>query len=256
MKHAKRLAADPGVLDLDRILAGPLKNRVELIGVELEGAWKKLPTGIAALERDGSVFPDMARDLAREYPYKGEIVSDAIAVAGVSYWMKRHYPDLVNHTCGLHVHMTFTDGNVEHYGRLMEVEFQNTMLHYLGVWAKKEGLPNDHPIWKRLAGESEFCTKKFWPDKQVVAKTKNYGHDRDGHRYTAVNYCFGLHDRGTLEVRVLPMMTTAEQGIRAVMEVIKISNACLVVSGSKRDVIEATVPLDVDDHTEVVTIAI
>lgn len=215
------------VLDLSKFL-GKVKNRIDKLGVELEGAWNKIPVG-SRLEHDGSVAPHKNTTDRENFPNVGEIVSKPMAPAGVGAWIKKNYPGMVNDTCGLHVHMSFPDINF--YSRLMEPEYQDTIIHYLTLWAKKEGLEDKHPIWPRLRGESEYCARKHWPDKQAQSKRKIYDRRTEGNRYTIVNYCYQQHE--TIEIRVLPMMKDAEQAIRAVQQVVNVTNACIVALTEK-----------------------
>jgi hypothetical protein len=215
-------------LDIES-LYGHCRNRIARVGVELEGGWKDMTPGIA-FENDTSVFKDAktgTQKLPAGISYAGEIPVGPFVPAVIGKAITKYYPDKVDSTCGLHVHMSFE--SLLHYGWLMVPEYQETILEYLIRWAKKEGFPDDHHIWTRLKGQSTYCQKKFWPDEQVKAK-KDHDRERFGHRYTVVHYC---GRQNTIEVRVLPMMTTPVQSIRAVKEVLRITNACLVKLASK-----------------------
>lgn len=210
-------------LNLDSVL-GTVRNRVERVGVELEGAWKTLPPGIAALEHDGSVFA--GRRPSAEFQI-GELPIGPIAPAGIAKLMAVNYPQKVNQTCGMHVHMSFE--TLWYYNLLMVPEYQDTMLEYLTRWAKTESsIKSDHCIWARLRGESEFCQKGFWPDIQASTKRKTHNRNGKGHRYTIIHYC---GRQMTIECRVLPMMSNTSLAVRAVNRVIEITNACIYVLG-------------------------
>jgi hypothetical protein len=217
------------VLDLSPFL-GKVKNRVMAVGIELEGNWKGLSQE-TVLEHDGSV--------GRAVPFlndkkpgwrKGELPSPVLIPAGYEKWMRKYYPQEVNSTCGLHIHMSFR--SVRHYHLLMEEEFQETLLFHLEEWGKKQGLPEDHCFWKRLKGEEVYCQKKFWPNEQA-RKERKEEHDvqvwggRHGNRYTILNYCWGTEGRGTLELRVIPMFESVEQAISVVKLVLDVTNAAL-----------------------------
>lgn len=210
-------------LDLSLVIGNP-RNRVSRVGIELEGAWKVLPEG-AHLEHDGSVFRDMPLAGHR----LGELPIGPIQPGAMTKFMKKYYPSKVDSTCGMHVHMSFE--NLRHYAWLMVPEYQETVISYLVEWAKKEGFPPSHHIYDRLAGNSIFCQRKFWPDAQVTFRAKDHDQHRHGHRYTIINYYGRLM---TIECRVLPMMQTVEQAIRAVKFLLDITNASLVILG-KRD---------------------
>jgi hypothetical protein len=265
-----------GIRDLDHLLPprGKPKERIALIGVEVEGGWTTVPKGVT-ITHDGSVrglvappgtmtpeeqataaaalearvvarYNSMTRGrvfspnertslmndirqaerdaLSRGRPVTpGEIPSPIMPPKELESWMRKHYPQVVNETCGLHVHMSFD--NALHYQRLMVPSFQETLFHYVTLWAKNEGLPAAHPLWPRLRGESRYCRHDFWPDLQVIQREKSHDQNRHGHRYTALNFCHGTH--GTLECRLLPMFDTPDQGIRAVQLVLDVTNAFL-----------------------------
>lgn len=200
---------------------GKVKNRVALVGVELEGGWKKLPPGVVQLERDGSVFNDR---IPAGVNFMGELPLGPALPAGIGQLIRDNHPSQVNATCGMHVHMSFD--TLRYFQTLMIPEFQETMLHYLGLWATENKLPEKHCIWERLRGESRYCRKEFWPDKQAGVKQKTHDMAHAGHRYTAIHYC---GRQNTIECRVLPMMPAASKAISAVERVIQITNACLYV---------------------------
>lgn len=217
------MSSEVKVLDIEAHL-GKVRNRVALVGVELEGAWITLPDGVVQVEPDGSVFN---RRTPVGTKYCGELPVGPVPPTAIGALMMSHYPHKVNHTCGMHVHMSFN--TLWHYQLLMIPEYQETMLHYLTLWAKtKKTFKEGHHIWGRLAGESPYCRKEFWPDLQSSTKRKNHNMNVPGHRYTAVHYC---GRQGTIEVRVLPMMPKVKLAIQAVQQVVDITNACLYVLG-------------------------
>lgn len=175
----------------------------------------------------------------------GEIPGRILEPKEIDSWMKRCYPEHVNDTCGLHVHMSFVKSL--HYGRLMVPEYQATILTYLGKWAMNESIPKDHPIWSRLSGKNEFCKHEFFADVQARKTSKVYDHHGNGNRYTAINYCHGQH--GTLECRVLPMFEKVDQAIRAVHQVIDVTNACLKFQAKREEKVNARV-IDSIDQVE------
>ena len=217
-------------LEIDSLLGKP-RNRVARIGVELEGAWKSLPPN-TRLEPDGSVFKDPLTGQRTTPPghQPGELPIGPIQPAALSRFMKKYYPHKTDKTCGMHVHMSFE--SVRHYSLLMTQEYQDTVIEYLERWAKNEGFPTKHHFFERLAGKSVYCQRVFWPDLQVQYLKKDHDQHRQGHRYTIIHYC---GRQMTVEVRVMPMMDTVEQAIRAVRYVVDITNACLVVLGRKRE---------------------
>lgn len=223
------------ILSIDNLLGEENrgKNRISRVGVEVEGVWNTIPKG-ARLVKDTSVkgfSPVLLNRIADTgVGGIGELSSPPIMPAMLEGWLKTHYPHHINSSCGLHLHMSFD--SCSRYSTLMDIRYHDTLIHYLMEWAKKEGFPKDHLIYERLRGESIYCQKKFWPDKQVLQREKIYDKVKDGHRYTILNYCHGL--LGTMEVRVLPMMDTPAQASRALHHIIDISNACLVKLYEKR----------------------
>jgi hypothetical protein len=234
-------AAQP--VNIDKWL-GKVPNKVTWVGVEMEGAW---PSSFvhsighgARYVGDASVSipaPEQrASGLDPDISISGEITtSNPILPAQMPSWVRKYYPKASNATCGLHIHMSFGNEEQEdgalNYARLMVPEFQETVVEYLKKWAEEEGLPRDHHLWPRLNGESKFCQKKFWADEQAHTGKKDYDKERFGHRYTIISYHAKRH--GTIECRVLPMMTSMEQSIRALDRVIDITSAFLVATAKR-----------------------
>lgn len=173
----------------------------------------------------------------------GEIPSEPLDPKDYAKWMTTMFPHHVNNTCGMHVHMSFRSALT--YQRLMVPEYQSTLLHYLEKWAKGMDLPKDHPLWDRLASKSEHCQDKFWPDQQARCTHKDYDKNKKGHRYTHVNYCWNQHS--TLEVRTLPMFKEVDQAIKAVKEILSITNAFIVVDARREEKYKASLEAE-DDH--------
>lgn len=222
-------------LNIDK-LKGHVRNRLYRVGLEMEGGWTNLSPNVN-LENDTSVqIPNPGSPTWRT----GELVSEPLEPIQVGPWMRRWYPTNVNQTCGMHVHVSFRDAN--HYARLADSEaYQATVINEFKKWATLEGFPASHHIWSRLTGKNQYCLHKFWPKLQMMPTKKDYDHSREGCRYTAINYCFGVNK--TLECRLLPMMDTKEQGVRAVKEFLSITNACLVALRGKEEKLVGMVPV-------------
>ncbi len=215
-------------LDIDRLL-GKTRNRVQYVGLELEGGWTSLPEGVN-LVGDGSVqVPELSRESSSTGRRQvGELQSEPMPLLKVEPWLKKFYPQCVNKSCGLHVHMSFR--SALHYMWLMRPEYQRTMLDYLLKWATSKNFGENHVIWPRLKGKNAYCADSYWADIQASQTSKSYSHD-GASRYTAINYCYGQHE--TVECRVLPMFDKVEQSIEAVHQVIAITNAVLALSAKK-----------------------
>jgi hypothetical protein len=255
------------VIDINKRL-GKVRNRVEKLGLEMEGGWARQLRPPDRLGHDGSVFDRGNNGQRRhvfppgmpENAFAGEAVSSPLDPINYPRWIRRCYPTWHDDTCGLHVHMSFT--SVKYYEILASsVDYYDTMMQYLKLWALEEdakapGLfPEDHHIWSRLAGTNRYCLGKWWPEKQIHRTTKPVGRnavrdDEVGHRYTAINFPFAIHK--TIEIRVLPMFPDADMAIRAVRRTIDITNACLVVMAKKLEpVVEEVILLPDNLYEEV-----
>ena len=242
---------DTPPLQIDH-LVGKAKQRVYRVGIELEGGWKSLPPDVV-LARDGSVsFPTEAR--IPDAPLKpmqlmtGELQSEPLEPKLVPGWVKKFYPHKVNETCGLHVHMSFK--SMRHYQLLMDTPaYQAAILTHVRKWAEVEGLPPEHPVWDRLTGHAEFCKLEFFPDAQTVACKKDYDKYRYGNRYTIINYCWSMNS--TIECRLLPMMETAAQAVRAIQKVIDVTNASLLALKKREEKVSGQIMIDLGDGTDV-----
>src|SRR5690348_9266825 len=95
-----------------RELLNGIVNRINLVGIELEGGWNRCPDKkLGHFDHDGSVrFEPFDKDGDRmpmpQY-YTGEYVSYPMPVDQIASWLRTTYPEHVNDTCGLHVHMSF-----------------------------------------------------------------------------------------------------------------------------------------------------
>ena len=157
--------------------------------------------------------------------YKGEIVSKPIPVEKVEAWVAKCYPQHINETCGLHVHMSFHHRT--NYARLMTPDFTPFIVDKVREWAETEKLPADHPQWERLLKRDHpHCAHQYLADGQVKMTRKDFeSRGKSYSRYTFVNYCDGQHH--TIEVRGLSMPPTAEMATRAIMVVVNGTNEFL-----------------------------
>lgn len=206
---------------------GKVKNRIYRIGIELEGGWVKLPPGVRQLQHDGSV--QIEQDLGEPRFQTGELAIGPITLDEWPKWLKTHYPQKVNQTCGMHVHLQTTTSLA--YARLLDARYPGTVVEYFKRWSAKEGLAKDHPIWARLRGKSVYCQHLYMGEEQIRNVQKDHDRGRPGHRYTVINYCHGRY--GTVECRLLPMMQTVEQAQRAIQEYLDITNCFLRATRKK-----------------------
>lgn len=241
-------------LNIDRFL-GKAKDRVNMVGVELEGGWIKLPPDRKAVDHDGSVFRPgfnpVDFEITSKLRYSGEIPLPPLAIREFPSVMKVNYPAYVDASCGMHVHLSTKHAFA--YQRLMvnkPFSYPGTIVEYMKRWAASQKLPKAHPIWERLAGNNEYCQHLFHADEQAKKADKGFNHHGDGHRYTVISYCWGRLK--TLECRLLPMMTTADQGVAAVQEIINITNAFLAASKEKEPRLKSTVSSSGEDDEVIV----
>lgn len=223
--------------NLDIHLTKKTRNRINRIGVELEGGWLKLPSG-SRIIGDGSVKGPGLRNEDGDHLIKhvGELPSPPLSLSSKDNnfwesWMVKHYPKVVNHTCGMHVHMSFD--RVATYSRLMTATYPATLVKYVISWAKDLKIPADHPIWPRLLNQNEYCQHVFHAEEQVRTADKDYDHHRVGHRYTVVHYPWTRHS--TVECRLLPMMETAEKSIELIKYLMKVTNAFLLTTAKREE---------------------
>lgn len=223
------------------VLGDPPRQRyryVNKIGVELEGGWNgNVPF---QLEHDGSVH--VTAD------YTGEVPSPPLRPQEVVSWMREHYPDAVNDTCGMHVHVSVK--HQWHYARLMDKEFFDFLKTSLAAWGKKLSIREEHPFWARLRGGNDYCKDEFHPELQIQHR------DKGGERYTMLNYTWSRYR--TVECRVLPGFAACEIAISAVLHLVNTFEEYLVANcRSTTPSLEglvrvAEVPLDNEDQIDLI----
>lgn len=193
-------------------------NRIRLVGIELEGGWDKgVPKALvpAGIIRDGSVEfrpPDRYDDVTRmrmpEYAI-GEAVSLPMQAEQAESFIRTCYPQHVNQTCGLHVHMSFY--HRLNYSRLMTPEYMQFLIEELRRFGTQRAIPDDSMFWARLDPDNAWtrrhCAHVYLGDRQVAIDHKDYhSRGKEWSRYTFINYCDMQHN--TVEVRGLPMFGT------------------------------------------------
>ena len=177
------------------------KEIINKVGIELEGGWNQIPQPInGSIHHDGSVRNINANFL-------GEVVSIPLDENQISEFINSNYPDKINDTCGMHIHMSFKDGI---YREFMTREFFDYFCTELKKWLQQRHV--GVRAINRVDGNNRFCKKEYHADAQYRATHKVE------ERYCIVNYCYNL--RGTIEVRVLPMFDSKEFSIMAINRVI------------------------------------
>lgn len=243
----------PFNIDAPLTRASTIRDRIFKVGVELEGWWDKLPSKDVAIVRDSSVRPtnDAGEYVEWNHALQGELPSPPLERTKIAQWVKVNHPQHVNWTCGMHVHMSFKAALS--YSRLLVEAYPATVVEYMKRWADKQGFPQSHPIWARLAdkpcmpGLDNYCRHIFDPDGQLKNARKDYDHHRVGNRYTAVNYCYNNDEKHTVEIRLLPMFSSAETANSAIEELLNITNCFLfsytLKAGAKEKKIDASITI-------------
>lgn len=197
-----------------------MPEKVVTVGVELEGAWQ-----VAKWVNRG-FLPNFRSDssvhISKSTLIVGEVASPPLRPQYIAKWIERFYPDVVDSSCGFHVHVAFRNRNV--YDRLVTVSYAKKLIEHLHAWGKRGRIKNP-AFWARLRGENNHCKRKFDP---VGTLARDGGL---GDRYTAVNYCFDEH--GTIECRVLPMFKNANVACSGVKQIIEFTNKFLLTTRSQ-----------------------
>lgn len=209
-------------------------SRIAKLGIELEGGWNSKPQD---LKPDGSVN-------SINCAYLGEVASKPLGIKSVLSWVDKNYPDKVNHTCGLHIHISLYSH--ADYSKLMSRKFFLYLHREFKSWGLSYPINDDSAFWKRMAGENTYCKNKFNnPDKQAET---NY---RESIRYSHLNYCFKLH--GTIEFRMLPMFQKKEIALSAIQKYYDIVNEWLAkqpIEKAIKEVLMVTDSPEVEIQTE------
>lgn len=219
------------------------KNHIDLMGIELEGAWDKLTLeGKRCCKEDSSVeidgnegscsccsgdcecdyhdetdycrdgncscdeFHRDSHDCERhgDYNWIGELASPTFdSYKKMMDWTDKNYPDKSNSSCGIHVHISFL--NLMDYSNLMEQKFYRFFEEKMLLFGKLNGLKENSQFYRRLSGNNTYCHKTYTPDLNAHG---------NGDRYQQLNMAFSSH--GTLEIRVLPCFQEKKFALRAI----------------------------------------
>lgn len=199
------------------------------IGAEIEGGFWDKPDGYT---HDGSVnhslLPVTHHECdescedgcsgSDEEAYHGEAVSPAMDIEEIEAWIDKNYPDAMDGTCGIHVHVSFDDNRLS-YAKLMSSKFWKYYLKRYKEWGMKNNINPNSRFWVRMEGNNRYCRAKFQPARQIDQRYK------ESTRYTMLNYCYALHH--TLESRMLPTFNRKYIAVSAVKEFYDIVNTYL-----------------------------
>lgn len=229
----------------------PHLTYVDKVGIELEGGWNRRFT-------DARIIYDMsvqrpANTTGRVCCCKeghgdgstchfGEIPSPPLPLEEALFWMRDHYPDGVNQSCGFHVHLSVKHPLIN-YPKLMEKRFYDLFLSEVAKWGKKEGFPANHQLWHRLTskdyknGPARFCNRPFNPIIQTTTL------DKPDSRRSALNYCYLKH--GTIECRIFPSFEDPALAARAViLYATTVENYLQSAPAPRKDIIRFFKPIE------------
>lgn len=215
---------------------------IDLVGIELEGGWETMPElCVLARERRPCEDPQCERCMPHRAGdpnrggnnwtrYKsghvpdaayhadgsvsfnrpglsltGEIVSAPLKVRQVKAWGKRWWPEAINKSCGLHVHMSFlvpvahVAGLIADHGEWFDQTFRERM----AVVGHRLGLGGN--FRDRLEGQNTYCLPG------IACNSSD--------RYRQVNLASAWKHK-TVECRLLPAIKDAETGVKAILAVV------------------------------------
>lgn len=183
-------------------------SHIHLIGIELEGGWYSDRSPRNPIHDRSVQFTEPDPKLS----FIGETASPALGFAQVKPWIDENYPNKINETCGVHIHVSVKSDS--DYIRLMSEDFEIFFHQRMKEFGEKMGYSKDHPFWPRLKGSNPYCARDFKPEKQAIRT------DKRGPRYSQLNYCFSLH--GTLECRLFHGSNNPEEIYSCVLAFINI----------------------------------
>jgi hypothetical protein len=192
-----------------------------MIGLELEGGWKNKPE--RKIYEDCSVCID-----DDDANFVGEINSQPFSdLKELKNWLFKNYPNRMNRTCGLHVHISLKNNLL--YSKLMQKDFHDYLKEMLKDFIVKNKLNTEDKknLIERVDGYNRFCRDNFYADEQVIKKSK------ETCRYTHINYCYALH--GTIEFRVLCMFKSKQTAFKAIKVIIKCVNEYLRKANKEKE---------------------
>lgn len=198
-----------------------MPQRIDKIGVEIEGGWEGepyiSPFKDISLIADGSIDGQNLKTKRLGTVHIGEAVSPPFPfekLKELEEWIISHYPSGVNETCAFHIHVSLLSD--DDYSTLMSWKFTRRFLMAAVEWGKDEGIGAKSPFWERVFGRNLFCTKAFNPDAQAAKVEKRHN---DKERYGVFNFCHGVHH--TVECRVFPAFATSQQAVSALKFLLK-----------------------------------
>lgn len=223
---------------LSSTCVSPPKAHIK-VGIEIEGLWRDLEATIRASNNwhmgnceDGSILRLDAEDAgmyACEFQTRPGSLGEAIAQ------LTAIYPDATNASCGMHVHVSFEQGDVT---LLASEAFHTFFLQRWEAWGHAVGVKGE--FWKRLRGENQYCNRG--------SQFRGVGVDATNHdRYRQLNFS-AYREHRTVECRLLPMFRDARMAILAVENLINIYEDFLIGGHAISEVmtkISRNIPVDI-----------
>lgn len=179
-------------------------------GVELEGAWDYDPNRRFSIYSDGSVRFRDDDDDDDEIGQVGETNTGICQNPRELFASVRdRYPDRVNSTCGLHLHIGGTPAELSQIGS--ESNYRHVMAE-LGNLARNRGDGGYYRLAERLKGYNSYCATTYMVPEHLRGS---------GERYYALNGR-SYSEYQTLEFRILPMFDSPSNAIKALQTIINI----------------------------------
>jgi len=224
---------------------------IKSLGVELEGAWQKLPEAFFNSENkyhmkvyrnDGSLHNleellcktcnkntrycicevknfDNADMENNNFKYVGECASyPYFHINNMLKFIEDYYPIKTNKTCGLHIHLK--PENLNEYQKLMSKKFYNDFIQAVKYWAKSRQINEDSELYRRLKGTMTYCKLGFVPHQNGT----------DSPHYNMISYCYAKH--GTIEIRVFPAFQSMYLARDAVRFTYDFTNSWLICNNN------------------------
>jgi len=119
----------------------------------------------------------------------GECISRPLNIEELRSWIGAYTPNVVNETCGLHIHVSMKEE--KQYLKLTNREFYDHFLKWMENWGNEVGLPKKHEFWSRLKGNNKYCRREFTPEVQLAMTHKP---ENDPTRRTHLNFCYNIED--------------------------------------------------------------
>jgi hypothetical protein len=157
----------------------------------------------------------------------------------VEIYLTRRYPDYVNKSCGLHVHVSFKSMN--DYSKVISPAFVEWFRNNMKVWGREVGITNAH-YYSRLDGCNDFC-RLIEDDNHILRQLR--ARHKENYRYGIWNFCFSI--RGTAECRVLPMFKDRAIACKAVKQVLALTEQWCA---EHRDAADLEIETEFDAETE------